>query len=200
MKIEGIDLFAGHAVLSEWENGLQQIEIVDLTTGARRRIDFPEPVYAAASDRTWSSTTATLRYTYQSLVTPSSVFDYDMSTGEATLVKQTEVPGGFDRTNYASDRLLATAARRHQDAHLDRLSHGLQSDGSAPLLLYGYGSYGVSVVPDLRVHRLPLLDRGVIYAIAHVRGGGEMGEPWRDAGRMMNKMNTFTDFIAAPSI
>ncbi len=197
VKIEGIDLFAGHAALSEWENGLQQIEIVDLATGARRRIDFPEPVYAAGLGPNMEFETATLRYTYQSLVTPISVFDYDMNTGKATLEKQTEVPGGFDRTHYASDRLMATAGDGTRIPISIVYRKDVKKDGSAPLLLYGYGSYGASVSPTFASNRLPLLDRGIVYAIAHVRGGGEMGEPWRDAGRMMKKMNTFTDFIAA---
>ena len=197
MKIEGIDLFADHAVLSEWENGLQQIEIVDLNTGARRRIEFPEPVYAASLGPNMEFDTATLRYNYQSLVTPISVFDYDMNTGKATLEKQTEVPGGFDRTNYKSERLLATAGDGTKIPISIVYRKDVKMDGSAPLLLYGYGSYGASVSPTFASNRLPLLDRGVVYAIAHIRGGGEMGEPWREAGRMMKKMNTFTDFIAA---
>ena len=141
--------------------------------------------------------TATLRYTYQSLVTPIPVFDYDMDTATATLKKQTEVPGGFDRTHYTSERLMAPASDGTRIPISIVYRKGLKKDGSAPLLLYGYGSYGASVSPTFASNRLPLLDRGIIYAIAHVRGGGEMGEPWRDAGRMMKKMNTFTDFIAA---
>jgi oligopeptidase B len=196
VKIEGIDLFAGHGVLSEWENGLQQIEIVNLATGARRRVDHPEPVYAASLEANMEFATPTLRYTYQSLVTPISIIDYDMNTGTATLKKQTDVPGGFDRTHYVSERLMAPA----QDGTRIPISivyrKDVKRDGSAPLLIYGYGSYGSSISPAFASSRLPLLDRGIIYAIAHVRGGGEMGEPWRDAGRMMTKMNTFTDFIA----
>ncbi|MEO8258783.1 MAG: S9 family peptidase [Acidobacteriota bacterium] len=197
VKIEGIDLFAGHAVLSEWENGLQQIEIINLTTGARRRVGYPEPVYAAGLGPNMAFETTTLRYIYQSLVTPVSVFDYDMDTGQSTLQKQTEVPGDFDRTRYASDRLMATAGDGTKIPISIVYRKDVKKDGSAPLLLYGYGSYGASISPTFASSRLPLLDRGVVYAIAHVRGGGEMGEPWREAGRMMKKMNTFTDFIAA---
>jgi oligopeptidase B len=197
VKIEGIDPFAGHLVLSEWEDGLQQIEVMDLGTQQRHRIAFPEPVYAASVGPNHVFATATVRYSYQSLVTPASVFDYDMTTLQATLLKQTEVPGGFDRAAYASERVFAAA----QDGTKIPISlvykKGAPRDGSAPLLLFGYGSYGISVSPTFSSSRLPLLDRGVVYAIAHVRGGGELGEPWRDAGRMMNKINTFTDFISA---
>jgi oligopeptidase B len=197
VKIEGMDAFAGHLVLSEWENGLQQIEVMDLGTRQRHRITFPEPVYAATAGPNFVFGTSTLRYSYQSLVTPASVFDYDMTTRKATLLKQTEVPGGFDRAAYASERVFATA----QDGTRIPISvvykKGVPRDGSAPLVLFGYGSYGISVSPTFSSQRLPLLDRGVVYAIAHVRGGGELGEPWRDAGRMMNKINTFTDFIAS---
>ncbi len=147
--------------------------------------------------RTISFDTTVLRYDYQSLVSPPSVFDYDMTTRRATLVKETEVPGGFDRSNYTSERVFATASDGTK-IPISLVSHQqTRRDGSAPLLLYAYGSYGVSLAPTFASSRLPLLDRGVVYAIAHIRGGGELGEPWRDAGRMMNKINTFTDFIAS---
>jgi len=119
-----------------------------------------------------------------------------MNTGKATLLKQTEVPGGFDRANYKSERVFATAADGTKVPMSMVYRSGVKLDGSAPLLLYGYGSYGYSYAPSFSTNRLSLLDRGVIYVIAHIRGGGEMGEEWRQAGRMMNKMNTFTDFIA----
>jgi oligopeptidase B len=125
-----------------------------------------------------------------------SVFDYDVNTGTSTRLKQTEVPGGFDRANYASERIFATAADGTRIPISVAYRRGVKRDGSAPLLLYAYGSYGYSVSPTFSASRLPLLDRGVVYAIAHVRGGGELGEPWRDAGRMMKKQNTFDDFIA----
>jgi oligopeptidase B len=197
IKIEQIDAFAGHLVLSEWEGGLQQLEIVDLKTRNRHHLQFPEPVYAATIGQNYEFATATLRYNYQSPVSPPSVFDYEMTSRQATLVKQTEVPGGFDRSHYRAERVMATAADGTKIPI--SLVYGRQTprDGSAPLLLYGYGSYGASVSPTFSTARLPLLDRGVIYAIAHIRGGGELGEPWRDGGRMMNKITTFTDFIAS---
>ena len=197
VKIEGIDPFDGHLVLSEWDNGLQQIEVLDFRTGTRHRVEFPEPVYAASPGQNFVFETATLRYEYQSLVSPRSVFDYDMITRQATLLKETEVPGGFDKKNYVTERLFATAADGVKIPISVVYRRGVPHDGSAPLLLYAYGSYGVSIPPTFSSNRLPLLDRGMIYAIASIRGGGELGEPWRDAGRMMNKITTFTDFIAS---
>ena len=196
VKIEGLDLFADHAVLSEWENGLQQIEIVNFKTNKRHRVEFPEPVYSAGLSQNHEFKTTVLRYGYQSLVTPSSVFDYDMNTRKASLLKQTEVPGGFDKANYKSERVFATAADGTKIPMSVVYRRSVKLDGSAPMLLYGYGSYGISIPPSFSAGRLALLDRGVVYVIAHIRGGGELGEPWRDAGRMMKKMTTFTDFIA----
>ena len=196
VKIAGLDLFADYAVLSEWEDGLQHIEVVDLSTLARRRIEYPEAVYAASLGPNAEFNATVLRYDYQSLVTPMSVFDYDMKAGTSTRLKETEVPGGFDRANYASERIFAIAADGTRIPISVAYRRGLKKDGSAPLLLYAYGSYGYSASPTFSASRLPLLDRGVVYAIAHVRGGGELGEPWREAGRMMKKQNTFGDFIA----
>ncbi len=203
VKIESLDLFADHAVLSEWENGLQQIEILDFKTNKRHHVEFPEPVYAAGlgPNREFNTpnrefNTTVLRYNYQSLVTPSSVFDYDMNSRKATLMKQTEVPGGFDKNDYKSERLFATASDGTRIPMSVVYRRGVKLDGSAPLLLYGYGSYGVSIPPNFSSNRLSLLDRNAIYVIAHVRGGGELGEEWRQQGRMMKKINTFTDFIA----
>ena len=196
VKVEGISLFSDHAVLSEWENGLQQLEIVNLKNDKRNRISFPEPVYSAGLSSNREFNTTVVRYSYNSLVTPNSVFDYDMNTGKTTLLKQTEVPGGFDRANYQSERVFATASDGTKIPMSVVYRKGTKLDGSAPLLLYGYGSYGISIPPTFSSSRLSLLDRGVVYAIAHIRGGGELGEEWRQAGRMMNKINTFTDFIA----
>ena len=196
VKVEAISLFADHAVLSEWENGLQQLEVIDFKNNKRRRIEFPEPVYSAGLGANREFNTTVVRYNYNSLVTPNSVFDYDMNTGKATLMKQTEVPGGFDRANYKSERVFATASDGTRIPMSMVYRKGVKLDGSAPLLLYAYGSYGISIAPNFSASRLSLLDRGVIYVIAHIRGGGELGEEWRQAGRMMNKMNTFTDFIA----
>jgi oligopeptidase B len=196
IKIEGIDLFADHAVLSEWENGLEQLEVIDFKTHKRNRIKFPEPVYSASLTSNREFNTSVVRYSYNSLVTPTSIFDYDMNTGQSTLKKQTEIPGGFDRNNYKSERVFATAVDGTKIPMSVVYRKTVKLDGSAPLLLYGYGSYGISIPPTFSSARLSLLDRGVIYVIGHIRGGGELGEEWRQAGRMMNKLNTFTDFIA----
>ena len=196
VKIDSIDLFANNAVLSEWENGLEQIEIIDFKTNKRHRIAFPEPVYSAELTDNREFNTTVLRYRYESLTTPRSVFDYDMSSQKATLLKQTEVPGGFDKNNYKAERVFATASDGTKIPMSVVYRKNVKLDGSAPLLLYGYGSYGISIPPTFSPGRLALLDRGVVFVIGHIRGGGELGEPWRDAGRMMNKMNTFTDFIA----
>ena len=196
VKIDSIDLFANHAVLSEWENGLEQIEIIDFKKNERHRIAFPEPVYSAELTDNREFNTTVLRYRYESLTTPRSVFDYDMNGQKATLLKQTDVPGGFDKNNYKAERVFATASDGTKIPMSVVYRKTVKLDGSAPLLLYGYGSYGISIPPTFSASRLALLDRGVVYVIGHIRGGGELGEPWRDAGRMMNKMNTFTDFIA----
>ncbi|HEU4869588.1 MAG TPA: S9 family peptidase [Pyrinomonadaceae bacterium] len=196
VKLDAISLFADHAVLSEWENGLQQLEVLDFKSNKRNRIKFPEPVYSVGLTSNREFNTSVVRYGYNSLVTPYSVFDYDMNTGKTTLLKETEVPGGFARSNYKSERVFATAADGTKIPMSIVYRNGVKLDGSAPLLLYGYGSYGLSIPPTFSSSRLSLLDRGVIFAIGHIRGGGELGEEWRQAGRMMKKMNTFTDFIA----
>ena len=196
VKVEDVSLFADHAVLSEWENGLQQLEVLNFKTNKRNRIEFPEPVYSTGLSTNREFNTSVVRYSYNSMVTPNSVFDYDMNTGKSTLLKQTEVPGGFDRKNYQSERVFATASDGTKIPMSIVYRKGTKLDGSAPLLLYGYGSYGASIPPNFSATRLTLLDRGVIYVIGHIRGGGELGEEWRQAGRMMTKLNTFTDFIA----
>jgi oligopeptidase B len=196
VKVEDINLFADYAVLSEWENGLEQIEIVDFKQNQRHRIAFPEPVYSTGLSSNREFNSSILRYNYQSLTTPSSVFDYDMNSRKASLLKQTEVPGGFDKNNYKAERVFATAADGTKIPMSVVYRKTVKLDGSAPALLYGYGSYGISIPPTFSAGRLALLDRGVVFVIGHIRGGGELGEPWRDAGRMMNKINTFTDFIA----
>jgi oligopeptidase B len=196
VKVEGIDLFADHGVLSEWKNGLQQLEVINFKTNKRNRIEFPEPVYSAELTSNREFNTSVVRYSYNSLVRPNSTFDYDMNTGKSTLLKQQEVPGGFDAGNYKSERVFATASDGTKIPMSMVYRKGVKMDGSAPLLLYGYGSYGASIPPGFSSTRLSLLDRGVIFVIGHIRGGGELGEEWRQAGRMMNKMNTFTDFIA----
>ena len=195
VKVDDIDLFSDHLVLSEWEKGLEKIEVVDLKSNKRHSVQFPEPVYSVGVANNREFATSVVRYNYQSLVTPTSVFDYDMNTQKATLLKETEVPGGFNKDNYKSERVFANATDGTKIPLSIVYRKGTKLDGSAPALLYGYGSYGYSVPPTFSSNRLSLLDRGVVYVIAHIRGGGELGEEWREAGRMMKKMNTFTDFI-----
>lgn len=195
VKIDRIDVFADHLVQSCWEEGLQQLEVMSLATRDTHRVVFPEPVYAVFPVSNAEFDVTVVRYQYQSLVTPPSVFDYDMNTRQATLLKEMEVPGGFDRADHTSERIAATAADGTRVPISLVYSSGVRLDGSAPLLLSGYGSYGISMSPVFSSARLALLDRGVICAIAHVRGGEELGEDWRERGRMMEKMNTFTDFI-----
>ncbi len=197
VKIDDVDLFANHLVVAELEGGLQHIRITNLKTNKSHRLTFPEPVYTAFVSTNREYNTPVLRFGYQSLVTPSSIFDYDMEKQTRVLLKQTEVPGGFDRNNYQSERIFATASDGTKIPMSVVYRKGTKLDGKAPLLLYGYGSYGASMTPNFSSNRLSLLDRGVIYVITHIRGGGEMGEEWREAGRMMKKLNTFTDFIAS---
>jgi len=195
VKIDDVDLFAHHAAVSERENGLERIRVIDMATKQSHAIDLPEPAYELSIDQNPEFETATLRFRYQSLVSPSSIFDYDMNSRRRVLVKQIEVPG-FKATNYVSERIFATASNETKIPCSVVYRKGTQRNGLNPLLLYAYGSYGYSAPVTFSFPRLALLDRGVIYVIAHIRGGGEMGEVWRDQGRMMLKRNTFTDFIA----
>ncbi len=197
VMIEGIDLFAHHCVVYQRQDGLPGIRITDLRSGDEHAMTFPEPAYSASPGSNYQWDTTTLRFRYQSLVTPDSVFDYDMESRQRTLLKQEEVLGGYDPELYLSRRLQATAADGTR-VPVSLVHHkDTPQDGSAPLLLIGYGAYGLPYPVTFSSHRLSLLDRGVTLAIAHIRGGGEMGKKWHDQGRMMHKRNTFTDFIAA---
>ena len=196
VMIEGIDVFAGHLVLYERQDGLRHFRVLSFNTGATHRIEFPEPVYAAFSAENREFDTGIFRFRYQSLSTPESVFDYDMEKRERKLLKQTEVLGGYDPSRYVSERLHAKSADGTSIPISLVYRRGLARDGRNPLLLMGYGSYGSSSNPTFSSNRVSLLDRGVVYAIAHVRGGGEMGKKWHDDGRMLAKKNTFSDFIA----
>ena len=197
VMLEGVDCFRDHLVLFEREDGLPQVSVTDLRSGAAHRIAFPEAAYSAAPEANPEFDTRTFRYGYQSLVTPPSVFDYDMETGATTLLKEQPVLGGYDRAQYETERVFATAS----DGAAVPLSivyrKGLVKDGTAPVFLYAYGSYGFPLPVTFSSNRVSLLDRGVVFAMAHVRGGGDMGKPWHDEGRLAKKRNTFTDFIAA---
>ncbi|MEX1139128.1 MAG: S9 family peptidase [Bacteroidota bacterium] len=196
VKIEGINLFRNHAVITEREQGLIRLRVHDFRSGTSEAIKFPEPVYSAFPGSNPEFDTEVFRYGYQSFITPSSVFDFNMNTKSGMLMKQTEVLGGYDPAAYASERIWAKAS----DGVLVPVSivyrKGFTKNGKSPLLLYGYGSYGVSIPAGFSIPRLSLLDRGVVYALAHIRGGGDLGEQWREDGKMLKKKNTFTDFIA----
>jgi oligopeptidase B len=195
VKLADLELFAGHAAVFERENGLERIRIINLDNQESHCIELPEPTYDLAVDANPEFDTVILRFRYQSLVTPSSVYDYEMNSRQRTLVKQTHVPG-YHSAKYVSERIFATASDGTRIPCSVVYKKGMQRNGRNPLFLYAYGSYGYSAAVTFSYSRLALLDRGVIYVIAHIRGGGEMGETWRDQGRMMLKRNTFTDFIA----
>ncbi len=194
--IEGVSALAGYLVFEERERGLGKIRIRSFSTGETHSVDFPEPVYSVALTGNAEYETRLLRFTYTSLVTPASVFDYNLETRERKLKKQQEVPGGYDPAQYQSERIYATAPDGVEVPISLVYKKGMLRDGRAPMLLYGYGSYGISIDPSFSSDRLSLLDRGLIYAIAHVRGGGDLGKLWHEDGRLLKKRNTFTDFIA----
>jgi oligopeptidase B len=196
VMLDDIDFFKGYYISYEHENGLPQIRVTDLAGGGSRRIDFPEPAYVAYPYVNREYDTTKFRYGYQSFITPDSVFEYDVATAHSTLLKQKEVPGGYDRTRYQVERIYATASDGVKvPISLVRLKNA-KLDGSSPLYLYGYGSYGISNDISFDSNLFSMVDRGVVAAVAHIRGGGELGKGWHDDGRMMHKKNTFTDFIA----
>jgi len=197
VMLEEIDCFAGHLVVSELENGLPRFAVTELATGHTHAIEFPEPVYSAYPHMNAEFDTAKFRFGYESFVTPRSVFEYDLATRARTLLKQTEVLGGYDSSLYASERIYAAAADGTRIPISLVFRKDRPRDGGAPLLLTGYGSYGFPIPIVFNSNRMSLLDRGMAVAIAHIRGGGEMGKIWHETGRMMAKTNTFTDFIAA---
>jgi oligopeptidase B len=203
VMIAGVDVFRSHVALTEREGGLPYLRIVDLAIeapdalSASHRIEFAEPVYNASLPDNPEFDASFVRFQYESLVTPRSVFDYEISTRERILRKRQPVLGGYDATQYVSERLHAATGDGTRVPISIVYRKDMRLDGTAPLLLYGYGSYGYSVPVNFSSNRVSLLDRGVIYAFAHVRGGGELGKPWHDAGRLRQKRNTFTDFIAA---
>jgi len=197
VMLAAMEFFAGHSVLHEREEGLPRMRVTDLRTGEWHRIEFPEPAYSALTGDNFEFETNTYRYVYESLVTPRSIFDYNLVTRERRLRKQTEVLGGYDPAQYVTERLAARAADGTSIPISIAYRRGRPCDGSAPLFLIGYGAYGYALPVGFQPNRVSLLDRGFAVALAHVRGGGEMGKPWHDEGRMLRKRNTFTDFIAA---
>ena len=201
IMLEDIDLFDRFFVACEREDGLPRLRLWSFTENDRaiqsNEIRFPEPVYSAFPHVNREFDATKFRYAYQSLVTPSSVYEYDIATTQSTLLKQVEVPGGFDREQYASERVFATASDGAKIPISLVYRKNKREAGGNPLYVYGYGSYGYSLPIGFNANRLSLLDRGVVMAYAHIRGGGDLGKPWHDAGKMLVKRNTFSDFVAA---
>jgi oligopeptidase B len=194
--LDWVDAFQGFFVLQTREDGLPRIEIHDQRTGVSHSIQFPEPTYDAHLDDNREYSTGLLRFGYTSLITPPSIFDYNVATRERELKKQYEVLGGYDPAQYVSERLHAPAEDGVEVPISLVYKKGVEKDGSNPLLLYAYGSYGLNSDPHFSHANLSLLDRGFVYAIAHIRGGSERGRTWFEDGRMLKKRNSFTDFIA----
>jgi oligopeptidase B len=193
--IEGVDLFKNHVVVIEKHQGLNHFRIHDFAEGGWHEVAFPEAVYSAFPGGTPEYDTKTWRFSYQSMITPSTVYDYDFATQERKLLKQQEVLGGYNPKGYITERLWVTARDGVKVPISIVYKKGLKRDGKAPLFLYAYGSYGYGESATFSSSRLSLLERGMTYAIAHIRGGDEMGETWHDDGMLMKKKNTFFDFI-----
>jgi oligopeptidase B len=201
VMLEDVDCYAGHYILAERENGLPKFHVTDLKSGKSHEIEFQDPVYVAYPGANAEFNTTVFRYNYESFITPSSVYDYDVVTRKRELRKQQPVLGGYKHELYKSERVYATASDGVKVpisiVYKKDPKHDGQRPQNSPMLLEGYGSYGISNDVDFSSNRLSLLDRGVVFGIAHIRGGGEMGKEWHDQGKMMVKKNTFTDFITA---
>ena len=193
--LEGIELFKNFLVVEERTGGLAQLRIMNHQTGKEHYLDFGEAAYTSYLTNNKDFDTDLLRYGYSSLTTPWSTLDYNMRTQKKTLLKEQEVIGDFDRNNYETERVWVTATDGTQVPMSIVYRKGLKKDGSNPTLLYAYGSYGATMDPYFSSIRLSLLDRGFVYALAHIRGGQEMGRQWYDDGKLLKKKNTFTDFI-----
>lgn len=196
VKIEDINFFKDYAIVSELENGLEYLRVMDMKTRrAPARIETPESVYTMGLGFNPEYDTTVVRYGYSSMITPQSTYDFDLKTRKSALIKQQEIPSGYDKTQYETSRVWATARDGVKVPVSVMWKKGTKLDGKAPMLLYAYGSYGASMTPNFSTARLSLVDRGMIYAIAHIRGGSELGEKWRQDGRMFKKVNTFNDFV-----
>ena len=195
VMLESVDLFQRFMVLEERVRGLSQIVITDLANGGSHAIQFDEPAYSLGGGANAEWDAQVYRYSYESMTTPETIYDYDMATRQQTLMKRRPVLGDFDPARYVTERVWAKA-RDGVDVPISLVYRkGTPRDGSAALWLEGYGAYGIPNDVYFSSARLSLLDRGMIYAVAHIRGGGDLGEPWHDAGKMKQKMNTFHDFI-----
>ena len=197
VMLNDTDFFKDYYVLYTRENGLPQLRVTDLASGKSHNIEFQEAAYDTFSYENREYDTKKFLYGYMSFITPRSIFEYDMNSGKSKLLKQREVPGGYDRNKYEVEQVYATASDGAKvPISLVHLK-GLKKDGTGPLYLYAYGSYGASMDIYFNSNFFSMVDRGVVVAIAHIRGGGEMGKAWHDDGRMMHKKNTFTDFISS---
>ncbi len=193
--LEYIDVFNDYLVLSEKSDALPRLRVMSRQTNEEHYISFDEPAYVVYTTNNREHDTETLRYAYESMTTPTSVYDYNLRTHESTLLKQEQVIGGHNPDEYVTERLMVPSRDSVQVPVSLVYKKGARKDGDTPLLLYAYGSYGYATDPSFGISRLSLLDRGFIYAIAHVRGGQDMGRQWYEDGKMFNKKNTFTDFI-----
>jgi oligopeptidase B len=197
VSIEDVDGFRDHLVLTERANGLRQLRVVDTRAGFQDHVvEFDEPVYTLSADDNDEYATTKLRFVYTSLVTPRSVFDYDMDSRSRELKKRYAVLGGYDPDNYASERIWATAPDGVQVPLSLVYRKGISRAGLSPAYLYGYGSYGIITEPAFSSERVSLLDRGYVFAIAHIRGSGDLGRRWYEDGKLLHKKNSFTDFVA----
>ncbi|MCY7377127.1 MAG: S9 family peptidase, partial [Pyrinomonadaceae bacterium] len=200
IKVDSVDFFKDYAVVSERENGLEYLKVMELKTKlavprSATRIATPESVYTIGMGTNVEFDAPAIRYSYASMITPNSTYEYDFKTGESKLLKQQEIPSGYDKSQYETTRVWATVRDGVKVPVSIVMKKGTKLDGKSPMLLYAYGSYGISIDPNFSTARLSLVDRGMIYAIAHIRGGAELGEKWRQEGRMFKKLNTFNDFV-----
>jgi oligopeptidase B len=193
--LDGVEIFQDFATVAEKSAALEHFRILDFGSGQWHEVSFPESVYAAFAVPTPEYASRTFRFAYQSLITPNSVYDYDMAAHKQILMKRQEVPGGYDPSRYVTERQWAIARDGVKIPLSIVYRKGVKKDGSAPLFLYGYGSYGFGMPANFDSNRLSLLDRNMIFVISHIRGGNEMGEAWHDDGMLLKKKNTFYDFI-----
>ena len=197
IKIDALYVFKDHLVVQQRQNGLQEVKVINLADNSSHNVEFPEQTYSVAGGANPEYETNVLRFSYQSMTTPKSVYDYDLNNRTRELLKTTDVLGGFDPNNYQSERAFATASDGVKvPVAIVYRKDKFKKDGTNPLYLYGYGAYGDPLDPWFSSNRISLLDRGIVFAIAQTRGGGEMGRQWYFDGKLLNKKNTFTDFIA----
>jgi oligopeptidase B len=204
--IEGFDEFKDYLIISERYQGLGQLRAIEIQSQASHYLEFDDPTYLVFGAANWEYDTQTFRFGYTSLVSPMTVFEYDLrslSVGSAesrtkTVLKQNEIPGGYDPNQYHSERIFALSHDGVEVPISIVYRRDFKRDGTQPLYLYGYGSYGASIDPGFSTNRLSLLDRGFVYVIAHIRGGSELGRHWYESGKFLQKKNTFLDFVACP--